>query len=728
MYKPELLAPAGSMESFKAAIEAGADAIYIGGKMFGARSFAPNFSNDEIKEAVYYAHLYGVKVYVTVNTLIYDNEVDELLDYVKYLHRVGVDAVIMQDIGMIDLVRKTLPDLDIHASTQAHIHNLDGTLLMEKLGLKRTVLARETSIDQIKYIKENSKIELEIFVHGALCISYSGQCLMSSLIGGRSGNRGECAGSCRLPYDLVDANNKKLNKDKYLLSTKDLNSLDNIGKLIDIGVDSFKIEGRMKRPIYVYMVVSLYRKAIDSYLKYHEVRITQQDIYDLKKIFNRGFTKGFLFGTDNNTFTNPFRPNHIGVKIGRVINYKNGYATVKLTDDLCVGDGIRILGDTDTGMTVTTLFNNHNKVSSATKGEVVTFKIDDVKVDSDVLKTTDKKQVQELETCINAKNRKVDIEGTITLKVGEMLKLELTDKVNIVNVSYGKVEKALKAPMSDEDITSHLSKLGDTPYRINSIKIIKDDNIFVNLKDLNEIRRQGISALNEKRTFIKPYKEGKYEIDVPDFDTTQNVNIEVPNIDIYNLIKKDNYNYIYMDDISNINDSRVIYKTPRVVDSYEDIKGNIEVSELGGLTQYSNYMTGVFLNVTNSYSVAFLHAMGSSKVTLSYELSYRQVDDIIRSYVSRYHKHPNTEVIIYSRIEAMISKYNLLCQYNIDKAYLKDRFGNKYPVTTKNDKMVIYNYEPTIKKDNYYDIGVNNIRVNILDKNEIKTIKLIIKK
>src|SRR5574344_730812 len=254
MYKPELLAPAGSMESFKAAIEAGADAIYIGGKMFGARSFAPNFSNDEIKEAVYYAHLYGVKVYVTVNTLIYDNEVDALLDYVKYLHRVGVDAVIMQDIGMIDLVRKTLPYLDIHASTQAHIHNLDGTLLMEKLGLKRTVLARETSIDKIKYIKENSNIEIEIFVHGALCISYSGQCLMSSLIGGRSGNRGQCAGSCRLKYDVIDELGNKLNKDDYPLSTKDLNTLSYVGELIEAGVASLKIEGRMKSSEYVYTV------------------------------------------------------------------------------------------------------------------------------------------------------------------------------------------------------------------------------------------------------------------------------------------------------------------------------------------------------------------------------------------------------------------------------------------------------------------------------------------
>ena len=223
MKKPELLAPVGNQESLVAAIEAGCDAVYLSGTMFGARKFAKNFNNQELKLAIEYAHKYKVKVYVTVNTLIYEEEVEEFLNYIDFLHKSNVDALIMQDIGMMDLVRKTYPNLSIHASTQMHIHNIEGTKFMENLGLERVVLARETSYEDIKKIKEKTNIELEIFIHGALCMCYSGQCLMSSLIGGRSGNRGSCTQCCRLPYDLI-SDNKKINKDKYLLSTKDLNS------------------------------------------------------------------------------------------------------------------------------------------------------------------------------------------------------------------------------------------------------------------------------------------------------------------------------------------------------------------------------------------------------------------------------------------------------------------------------------------------------------------------
>ena len=210
MKKPELLAPAGSMESLKAAICAGCDAVYLSGKKYGARSFATNFDNDELIEAIKLCHLYGIKIYVTVNTLIFEDEVEEFFNYIDFLHVNNVDAIIIQDIGMVDLIRKTYPNLELHASTQMHIHNLEGVKLLEKLNIKRAVLARETSIDTIKKIKNNTNLELEIFVHGALCVSYSGQCLMSYLIGGRSGNRGACAGSCRLPYDVI-RENKKLN-------------------------------------------------------------------------------------------------------------------------------------------------------------------------------------------------------------------------------------------------------------------------------------------------------------------------------------------------------------------------------------------------------------------------------------------------------------------------------------------------------------------------------------
>ena len=338
--KVELLSPAGNMECLKAAIAAGCDAVYLGGKMFGARAFSNNFNDEELIEAIKYAHIYGVRVYVTVNTIIYEHEVDRFMKYVDFLYKNNVDALIIQDIGMMDLIRKTYPNLELHASTQMHIHNIEGVKLVEKLGLKRVVLARETNIETIKYIKENTNIDLEIFVQGALCISYSGQCLMSALIGNRSGNRGSCAGSCRQKYNLI-VNNEKVNKEEYLLSTKDLCALEDIGKLIDLGFLSFKIEGRMKSKEYVYMATKIYREAIDSYLENKMVNL--KDLDKLKFLFNRKYTKGFLFNEEN--ITNSYRPNHLGVEIGKVIKKSNNMITIKLTNDLSINDGIRIVED-----------------------------------------------------------------------------------------------------------------------------------------------------------------------------------------------------------------------------------------------------------------------------------------------------------------------------------------------------------------------------------------------
>ena len=240
MKRIELLSPAGNMECLKAAIHNGADAVYLGGKQFGARAYASNFTNEEMVSAINYCHLYGVKIYVTVNTLIKENEIKDYLEYIKFLHLNGVDAVIMQDLGMINLVHKTFPHLEIHASTQCHTTNDESLEFLQSLGCKRAVLAREMTINEIKSLKSN--VQKEIFVQGALCISYSGQCLMSALIGNRSGNRGSCAGSCRQKYNLI-VDNKKVNEEEYLLSTKDLCALEDIGKLIDLDFLSFKIEG-----------------------------------------------------------------------------------------------------------------------------------------------------------------------------------------------------------------------------------------------------------------------------------------------------------------------------------------------------------------------------------------------------------------------------------------------------------------------------------------------------
>lgn len=712
---PELLAPVGNMECLKAAINAGCDAVYLAGRNFGARSFAGNFSNEELIEAINICHLYGVKVYVTVNTLVYDVEVERFLNYIDFLHQNNVDAVIMQDIGMIDLIRKTYPNLEVHASTQAHIHNLEGVKLCEELGLKRVVLARETPVELIEEIKKNANLELEIFIHGALCMSYSGQCLISALIGSRSGNRGTCAQSCRQTYSL-EVDGKKQEKNKYLLSTKDLNTLDYIGKLIDIGVDSLKIEGRMKRPEYVYLVTSIYRRAIDNYKKYGKTNITDDDIKELKKIFNRQFTKGFIFNEDNNSFVNTYRPNHIGIEIGKVLQYKNNQIKIKLNEELNINDGIRIIGENDTGTIVTTMYKNGIKVSNACKGDVVSIVIKDkVNVNDIVVKTTDYNQLKELENKINI-DKKINIKGTCTLKVGEPIKLIISDYKNEVELTSDYiVEKAEKTETAIDRIKEQLQKLGDTIYTFDELNIESDPNIFAPINKLNELRRNVMHTLDEKRLYKTKYIKGKYDICVDNYEKTNKKSVLINTYEQYLKIK-DKYDIIYVDNkklFDKINDNKCILKLPRVLEHIPNYNNKLLVGELGSVYKYKNVDTDFSLNVLNSYSVAFLHNIGVNKITLSHELNYKQVKTLIESYESRYKKYPNLEVIVSGYEEAMICKYNMLKKYNKDTGYLIDRINNKYKIVCKDNLMYIYNFKKRDLKDNYFDIGVNYIRTNL---------------
>ena len=577
MKKIELLAPAGNMKSLYAAIEAGCDAVYIGGYSFSARVFADNFSSDELIEAINYAHLYGVKVYVTVNTIIYESEVEMFMNYIDFLHKNNVDAIIIQDLGMLDLVHKTYPNLELHASTQMHIHNLEGVKFAEKFGLKRVVLARETSIDLIRDIKNNSNIELEVFGHGALCISYSGQCLMSSLIGGRSGNRGSCAGTCRLQYDLIEKNKDeefKINKDKYLLSTKDLNSLENIGSLIESGVSSLKIEGRMKREEYIYLVVSIYRKAIDSYYKYGKVIIDNNDLLDLKKIYNRQFTKGFLFNEKNSSIVNQYRPNHLGIKIGKVIKQDKDFVYIKLNDNVKQEDGIRILNkNEDIGCILNYIYIDKKLVNKASTGDVIKVRIKGkVNIDDVVIKTTDIEQIKNIELKLNKLDRKVKINGFVKAKMGDYLYLKINDNDNIVEVkSDVKIELAKTSFVDKNQIKKQINKLGNTIYEFENLDIELDNNIFISLKVLNELRREATQKLDELRKYKINYIKKEYNIELPDFKKEENLTYFINSYKQYEKIKDKKLSNIYVEDESlfnKIDDNRVIRKLPRVIEKH----------------------------------------------------------------------------------------------------------------------------------------------------------------
>lgn len=701
MKKVELLAPAGNMENLKYAVMAGCDAVYLGLKKFGARAFSSNFSDNEFIEAVNYCHLYGVKVYVTLNTIIYDYEVEDFLKTVDFIHKNNVDAVLIQDLGMLDLVRKTYPNLEVHASTQMHIHNLDGVKVLEKLGIKRAVLARETSIDTIKYIKENSNIELEVFVHGALCVSYSGECLMSKFIGGRSGNRGECAGACRLSYDVVDCNNNILNKNKYPISTKDLNTIYYIDKLIESGVASLKIEGRMKSKEYVYMVVKLYRDTIDNYYKTGKVIVNEEYLLKLKKIFNREYTKGFLFNINNNELINSYRPNHMGVNVGKVLNYKNGYATILLTDHVSIGSGLRVLSknNKDVGILVNEFYKNNKLVKDAYKNDIISIKVHDkVFKDDIVVITNDKSISNDIEDYVKNNKRKVLISGKVSCKLG-IITLEVSDGINKVVVSSNNVFKSINKSTTKEDISVKLNKLVNTVYKFNSLDINIDSNLFIPLKEINGLKNAMVVLLNDKRLYKINYVKSKYYIDLPDFKKEELITCYTNNIN--NLDKK--YDIVYTDKNC----------LPRVVDKYENYN-NVMIGELGGFNKCSNVTTDVSFNVVNSYAVAFLHSMGASCVTLSYEMTDTDIENLVNSYINRYNKRPNLELIVYGYPVIMCSKYSLNKEYNKNILYLKDRFNNKFRVITKNNIMYIYFYNKIDKYDKkYYEMGINRLRFNL---------------
>ena len=706
---PEILSPSGSLESFYAAIEAGCDAVYLAGKMFGARSFANNFTDEELVYVINYAHLYGVKVYVTCNILIYEREVEKFLNYIEFLHKNNVDAVIMQDLGMIDLVHKTFPNLEIHGSTQMHIHNLEGALMASKLGIKRIVLARETPLEVIKEIKENTNLEIEVFVHGALCASYSGICLFASSIGPRSGNRGTCTGCCRLPYDVVDANDNIVNENKYPLSMKDLMTINELDKLIELGITNFKIEGRMKSPSYVYTTTKLYKETRDNYLKYKKIIVNSNDLYKLQNIFARKYTKGFILNEENNNIIGDLSPNHQGVLIGNVIKSKNNYIDIKLNDSVSIHDGLRILNDNfEYGLILNEFKIDKKQVYEAIKNNIISLKVNkEIPINSKVYRTFSYLIDEEIKEKINSHERKVPVSFKIEIKKDTNIKIQVSDYQNIVTLEGVKPEVAKNKAVTKEDIKEKLLKIQNTIYKINEIDIVLDNNLFIPISVINNLKREVLDLLNQKRqdSLKKEFKKDESKCVVPDFKKEQKFSILTN--DKSKVCEK--YSIIFSEDLEN-----AIKKLPKVIANYDnlDLDKTYLVGELGGLLKLKNIITDYSFNVTNSYTVALLHSLGVKRVTLSTEINSNQIKDIIESYKKRYNKNPNLELIVRTNLEVMVLKYKFNDYYKTNCNYLVDRFKNKYKIVHKNNLMYIYDYKVTKKDDvnKYFEIGINYLR------------------
>ncbi len=494
----------------RAAVENGADAVYLGGRAFNARASAANFSREELQEAITYAHLRGVKVYVTVNIVIANTELPELVDYLHYLYSSGADAVILQDLGVAYLVRQVLPELPVHASTQMAILNSPGVKLAQDLGFTRVVLAREISLQDMTQIFQATGADLEVFIHGALCVCYSGQCLMSSMIGGRSGNRGRCAQPCRLTYELVDldsgAKAPGIEVGEHLLSPRDLNLLDYLGDLAGAGISSLKVEGRMKRPEYVATVIRNYRQVLDR-LAEAESKGSREEHGELAQIFNRDFTPGYLLERPGSELMSYKRPNNRGVMLGRVQQYDKGTGRVllKLETELSLGDGIEVwVKKGREGVYVNRIWDQGGEIESAGAGQQVWIELPGPVSQGDrIFKTHDEKLVSRARQSYQEGklSRRIPLDFLLSGRLGEPLQIVCLDPDgNRGEALTGAVlEEAVKRPLSREYLVQQLDRLGNTPFALNKVELDLQGNLIVPVKEINEARRQAVEGVISTR-------------------------------------------------------------------------------------------------------------------------------------------------------------------------------------------------------------------------------------
>lgn len=686
MNKPELLAPAGDLNTLKVAIQAGADAVYIGGRSFGARYFATNFTDEDLKEAIIYAHERLKKVYVTVNTIIYESEFNLLEEYIDYLYEINVDAIIVQDLGVISLVRKKYPDFEIHASTQMNVFNSNGIKILKKLGIKRVVLARETDIDTIKELVKEG-LEIEVFIHGALCFSYSGNCLMSYSIGSRSGNRGKCAQPCRKTYSLYENNNLIVNK-KALLSMKDLCTINNIQDLINANVASFKIEGRMKSSEYVYTVVKSYRNAIDKNMK-----SSDECIKKMKIMFNRKFTSGYLFKETNKLITNIESVNHQGIYLGKIVKQNNSSIEIKLEENLNRLDSIRIVTSDEIGLNVQNMFVNSEKRENANTGEIVkipyqtTYKV----LGKDVLLTKSESIRHELKEYLQKENVKTPINVKFKLKLNEKATLKVidTNKETIIS-SENIISNVINNPKEDEFYIDKLNKLTDTPLYYDSIEIDDDKKSYISVKEINELRRKMVESILNNRCLSLNKEKEYFNISSKSFDKLP-ISIEaiVHTKEQYDACVELGIKNIYTDfssDLMNISRVDINNYNHHMIHNIGQIKDDVVISP--------------YFNVINKQAIDLLKNLGSKKIYLSYETNIEELELMNLDKINT-----NIGMPIYGKMDVMITKH---CPISKSKGFNCKNCGicgeNKYKLLDE------YNNEFTI-----FTEPVNNCNIRIID-------------
>ncbi len=742
--KIEILSPAGSYAAFEAALKAGADAVYIGGSRFGARAYAENFAEEELIRAIREAHFYGRKLYLTVNTLLKEDEIDSLYDYLAPFYENGLDAVIVQDMGVVEYIRRYFPDLDIHASTQMTITGALGAQFVESQGITRVVPARELSLEEIRRIRQETDLEIECFVHGALCYCYSGQCLLSSMIGGRSGNRGQCAQPCRLPYTF---NEKK----KYFLSPKDICTLEIIPDLIEAGIDSFKIEGRMKKPEYVAGVTSLYRKYTDMYLNTGRegFSVLPEDRQMLMDLYNRGGSSTGYFQTRNGKeMMSLDRPNHAGVPAVKVQYQKVREVHARTVTDLNAGDVLEITGGK----------NNYTLGKAVKKGENITFLVQkQIRLTKGMLlnRIRNESLLQHIDTDIIGKKLQRPAVGSFTAKIGSPAVLLVSSgKASFQAATDEPVQAAQSRPMDKERICSQLRKTGNSEFHFRELTVEMDENIFIPVQQLNLLRRSALEGLKEKllsgylRKSESPLSESGSETSRSGSES------RVPSLSIYaesvdqlsaaascitelrpfpariylgTDIQSELMNENGKEQISKIlslfrkNKAEIVIAMPHILRSTERevtetlLNASDALSPDGilirnceelQLLKERGFDKKIILDhnlyVFNRYAKKFWHNLGISEFTAPLELN---ADELSRLCLN------DCEMEIYGRAPVMVSAQCLFktsgkCTKRSEISCLKDRYSSIFPVRAYCDFCynVIYNDRPTCLADDMKEI------------------------
>lgn len=716
----DLLSPVGDFDCLKAAVQNGANSVYFGANLFSARAFASNFDLDELKNAIQYARIRGVKTNLTLNTLIKNDEFEDAFNLAKKAYEFGIDAIIVQDLGLAKMLIKSFPDLAIHASTQMSVHNLQGVLELQELGFKRVVLSRELSIGEIEYICRNSNVEIECFIHGALCISYSGQCLFSSMIGGRSGNRGKCAQPCRLPYKLLE--NNSVIDSGYLLSTRDICGLDFIPDMINAGVTCLKIEGRMKKPEYVATVTRIYRKYIDLAESSEPYVVDDADRKILMQAFNRGsFSCGHLSNEPNKKLVFKDKSDNMGLFLGKVEKYNSnkGYITVKLNEPIEVGDTVALERESGTYNVSEVMVSNKN-IKGTKIGQTVTIgrMKGNIKLGDKIFKMSSKSQNSIANDSLRFENRKVALNCEVTVKENQPLEINITSandldiykNLNITSTLDVLPVEAKNRPISKDDIIAQINKTNSTPFNFANIKVNLDDNLFLpKVSSLNELRRTALenvenfaisniqrisdginyNACNENSKNANNSNSDENKISVllnilnEKYDYSSLEGIDIVYIPLKYFVNKKYSNiletlskkfelYIYLPTIIKANYRNLLsLNIENAIKSY-NIKGFV-LSNISNLLLLDNVLENCSLNkndfnfianytfnIFNNHSVKELKELGFNRFTISPELNKETILDLTSS---------NTEVlaselIVYGKTPLMNMNYCLLGKAN----------------------------------------------------------------